>query len=118
MPEYTKGDCHCCGFEEVAVAEFTFRKWAGKVQLCELCAKSFFATAYEYPDQVQNPTMWRSVAYGINMILREVNDRSDLHKKLVQAGDRVIPIFVRPEDNIFLNSVLKEVHPRDGDIGG
>jgi hypothetical protein len=50
--------------------------------------------------------------------LREVNDRSDLHKKLVQAGDRVIPIFVRPEDNIFLNSVLKEVHPRDNDIDG
>lgn len=68
--------CHCCGVDNVPVAKFThsnFHPQKGEdYYLCEICAQTHFSKAINWPEQISDPALYRSIAAGFSILLREI----------------------------------------------
>lgn len=73
QPEDSKrGECGNCGYETEL---FEVRKLGGTDEVnwfCEVCAGTFLGRATEYPHQLADPLLYKSIGWIANRLLDEI----------------------------------------------
>lgn len=75
-------ECHNCSVDDMPLYKFAADGFTAKTigsdsyYLCEICASTHFSKALLFPNQISDPTLYQSIAGGLNMILREVRKGS------------------------------------------
>jgi len=68
--------CHCCGIEDIPVSKFTYSNFHPQngedYWLCEICSQTHFSNVINWPEQCSDPALYRSIAAGLSIILREI----------------------------------------------
>ena len=65
--------CGNCGYE-TRVEEYCHGHPRRTVLLCDVCAMTRFSLASEYPRQVADTVLYKSLAFAFNMVLDELRD--------------------------------------------
>jgi hypothetical protein len=79
MPdESRRGECQCCEYEtdltaySAEVGPAPHLRVRREIWLCEVCASTPLSQAYERPDTVEDPGLYRALGWIANRILKEI----------------------------------------------
>lgn len=62
-------ECQCCGFKTPALKVYDMHSRHGPLWLCRVCASTSAGNVCFYPDQYDNASTLKTIAYCTNLIL-------------------------------------------------